>query len=188
MPIEFVATMRIWYAPVNARLPSPVRPSHGICCGPGTSFPVNGVAITIPVRVSTVTTTVAGWMSWKVAVAAVVPAARCAAVGVTTSPLSVSLSENVRVAVVVRPWSSEPVTWNVHVPSGAAAPDAVCPYHWRMCWPGASLSAASVSVEPPGPASVAVTCDCRTTLYKNVCVSAAPSPFGERTLADGGAA
>src|SRR5581483_8681741 len=97
---------------------------------------------------------------------------------------SVSSSSTSRSADVVRPPStSVPVTTNFHSPSVLG-----CPFQVTVCRPGCSVSCASISCAPPGPVSVAVTCDGATTLYVNVSVSSTPSPFGETTSVDGGAA
>jgi len=138
----------------------------------------------MPVRVSIVAVTVAGCTSWKDAVTtAVAFGAMCAFAGAACRPPSVWSSRTSRSAVVVRPPVSAPETTNFHWPSVLG-----WPFHASMCTPGSSASCASVSCAPPGPVSVAVTCEGATSLYENVSVSLTPSPLGEMTSDDGGAA
>src|SRR5438477_9678693 len=58
-PIEFVATTRTWYSPVVASEPVHRRPFQSTFCGPAASCSERSVAMTIPLRFSTVTVTFA---------------------------------------------------------------------------------------------------------------------------------
>ena len=59
LPIAFVATIRTWYSPVVASEPVHRRPFQSTFCGPASSCFERSVAITIPLRFSTVTVTFA---------------------------------------------------------------------------------------------------------------------------------
>src|SRR5207248_3690058 len=101
---------------------------------------------------------------------------------------SVSSRPKVRSAVERRPRSSTAVTEKRQRPSGAAEPSAFLPSQSKRYVPGPRAPLPASRVTPPGPTSVAVTVEGRTTLYTTVCRSSTASPFGERTATVGGGA
>src|SRR5919204_2961768 len=91
---------------------------------------------------------------------------------------SVLSTANGRSAVERRPWSSTAVTEKRQRPSGAAEPSVFVPDQSKRYVPGERAAWSSKRVAPPGPLSVAVTVEGRTTLYVRVCFSPTPSPLG----------
>ena len=128
----------------SGRRAPPIRPRHVSCSGSGRELPERRVATGTPFGRSTCTRTVAGRVSWKVAVAA----ARAPAW--TASDESVSSSENVRVArrrdvAVVGPGDGErPLALGCERAAVGPVPGRAC------ARPGDSASFASVICRAAG--------------------------------------